>query len=448
MQYPEASETAGTEISVNERVGCMVKFGRQAGKSKYEKVLSPINIYLFFSLLGIILFFIAAFFKRQRIFDWVVMENNSYWAMLDYFRHIRYSQYFGDMYRTIGGDACFPPLAYMFYYFVCRITSIGFIENETKEIPYLPYQMIIYVMYLIVGTVWLIYVIEELKISKLQKKLLLFSILFSVPMFMGAIERGNMALYVIVMLLNVIIWKNSGIKWKQEAALVLIALASGLKVYPAIFGLLYIKERRWKEAGRLILYGVGIFLLPFVFYGKWEGVLAYWNILIGKMSGDFNGRVQFFKGLLGFLSISGHWAMILNLIFMCMLLLGILFTRDKIREMTYLAAFMALVPANAYRYTLIYFLLAVFQLIEIKSSKRTDDYVGAVMMGCLFSIPTIFGWITDFELNFGLYTYTYVERYIYTIAWSFLGYQIVREGMYWIKYFSRHDKIKEKRLLV
>lgn len=400
--------------------------------SGYENKITPITVYLFCSLFGIFLFFTVAIFKRQELFDWIMMENNSDFAMLDYFRHIGYSQYFNILYTESGVDCNFPPLAYLFYYFMCRITTKGFIDNSMREISYLPYQIILYIMYLIVGVIWLAYVIEELGMSKTKKRLLLFSIIFSVPMFAGAIERGNMALYVIVILLTVVLWKDSEIRWKQEAALILIAVAAGLKVYPAVFGLIYIKEKRWREAGRLILYGICLFFIPFIFYGGGKGVLAYWHILSGQMAREFVGRIQFFKGLMGFIAIRGTSATILNMIFMCILLSGILFSKDKIREMTYLASFMAFIPANAYRYTLVYFLLIVFALfLEDKKITSIDDYVTAAILGNLFSIPTLWGVVTGFELNYGLYTYTYVEQYIYILAWGFLGYEMVRGFLDW-----------------
>ena len=68
-------------------------------------------------------FLIVALFEQKAIFDWVAMENNSDWAGLDYFRHIVYAMDRQGLY-THGVDACFPPLADMFYYYIERI-SVG-----------------------------------------------------------------------------------------------------------------------------------------------------------------------------------------------------------------------------------------------------------------------------------------------------------------------------------
>lgn len=394
-----------------------------------KKYLTPQNVYLVVSLSGIILFFLVAIFKRVEIFDWVMMENNSNWATFDYFRHIHHSQYHQQMYFE-KTDAVFPPLAYMMYYYIYRISYGAFYTEDYKSMLTEPYQIIIFIMYTLVAILWLSYIIEELQISTVKKRMLLFSIVFSVPMFAGAIERGNMALYVIVIILNALIWKDSNVYWKRELALILIAIAAGLKVYPAVLGLIYIKEKRWKESIRLIIYGIIAFFVPFVFFGKFDGVLAYVKILTDLTNKEYGARIQFFKGLMSFTSLSDEAISILNMLFMVGLLIAIFCTKNKLREMVYLASFMTFVPSNAFRYTLIYFLPVVYLLFS-ENDKNTpphmDNYIYAIMLGALFSIPTLFGMLTGFRLNFGIFTYTYVERYIYTLAWGCLIYSVLME---------------------
>ncbi|MBQ9783212.1 MAG: DUF2029 domain-containing protein [Clostridia bacterium] len=50
----------------------------------------------------------------------------------------------------------------------------------------------------------------------------------------------------------------------------MIAVAAGIKLYPAIFGLLYVKEKRWSETLRLIAYGVLFFVVSFAFLADLE----------------------------------------------------------------------------------------------------------------------------------------------------------------------------------
>lgn len=396
-------------------------------EEKYSKCFTPLNIYLFISLSGIILFFIAAFFEQAKVFDWIMMENNSDWVTSDFFRHVHHSQYLSNIYN-MELDAYFPPLAYIFYYFIYRISFIGFLSDDYRDMLTEPYQIIIFIMYTLIAVVWLGYMFDELNISITKRRLLFFSVVFSTPVFAGALERGNMALYVIVIILNALIWKDSDQCWKREASLILIAIAAGLKVYPAVLGLLYIKEKKRKEAIRLIIYGILCFFTPFIFFGGLKGLLVYIKKLIELMSKGYYGRVQFFKGLMSFTSFSNEAILVLSLLFIMGLLIAIFFTKNKLHEMIYFSSFMAFVPGNAYRYTLIYFLTVVFTMFRDPGKENKPDisiYVFSIVLGALFSIPTIMGIITGFKLNFGIYTYTYVERYIYTLAWGLLVYTIV-----------------------
>ena len=178
----------------------------------------------------------------------------------------------------------------------------------------------------------------------------------------------------------------------------------------------------------MIIYGILCFFTPFIFFGGLKGLLVYIKKLIELMSKGYYGRVQFFKGLMSFTSFSNEAILVLSLLFIIGLLIAIFFTKNKLHEMIYFSSFMAFVPGNAYRYTLIYFLTVVFTMFRDPGKENKPDisiYVFSIVLGALFSIPTIMGIITGFKLNFGIYTYTYVERYIYTLAWGLLVYTVV-----------------------
>ena len=390
----------------------------------FIKKISPSTIYFVCSISGIVLFLMVALFEQKTIFDWVAMENNSDWAGLDYFRHIVYAMDRQGLY-THGVDACFPPLAYMFYYYIGRIS--GGAASDYHVLAQMPYQNTIFLIYSIVGILILVYAIEELNILQKQKRLLTFSLVFSIPIFWGALERGNMALYVVAFLLLAFVWKDSESKVKREAALFLIAVSAGLKIYPAFMGLLYVKEKRYKEALRLVCYGIVLFFTPFIFFGGIQGVRMFLGVIRNLSITTFLGRIQFFQGLLTFIGIQGMEAVFLNYIFLFVLVFLMFFTKSKIREITYMSAIMTFFPAGAYRYTLAYFILSVFALFRYQKNK-SDYYISSVFLGLLFSIPTIFGLCTNFQLSCGMdKTATSVEYYIYSIAWSYLIYCIIME---------------------
>ncbi len=107
-------------------------------------------------------------------------------------------------------------------------------------------------------------------------QLLILSLLFSDIYFWGILQRGNSAVIACMLLLAAMILRQKESKVSQELALICIAAASAVKIYPAVFGLLYLRERRFKEALRLTLYGLVLFFFPFIFFG---GVPAFIQLL-------------------------------------------------------------------------------------------------------------------------------------------------------------------------
>lgn len=406
---------------------------------KKVKVITPETLFFILSASGILLFLFAAYMRGVGIFNWIAMENNAAWGTFDYYRHVYYAFDLDKVYEY-GNSVSFPPLAYMFYHFLARITMLDMTQvADYKELLTQPYQVIVYVMYTVLGVLLLHSAISQLKINNWKKNLLTALIVCSTPMFMGALERGNMALYVVGILLLAVLWKDSDNKLLRELALILIAVAAGLKIYPAFFGILYLKEKRRKEAARLVIYGAIFFFVPFAFCGGLHGLQLFLDNILRMNGGHYTNHVQFFQGLLGFLNIFGTPAQIANYIFLFALLALALLSQNQIRTMTFLAAAMAFFPSEAYRYTLIYFLLPLIMLFRCNNERNTENYVTAAFLGLLFSIPTVFGYLTHFRLAYGAHTFTCVEAYIYAAAWLYLAAQVA------IELFSLTRNLLKKR---
>ncbi|MDO4169033.1 MAG: glycosyltransferase 87 family protein [Lachnospiraceae bacterium] len=426
-------------------------------KKKLNQIIriKPFSLYLILSLFSTVLFFLLMPFLGQHGFDWAVMENNSHFESADYFLCILFSLGKQNVY-LFGIDACYSPLSYALFYWISKTTSMDTLLkgvnllsipyeeliNMTSNLLISPYQLLAFIIYSIIGILLYVFAVDELNLTKRKKQLLVFSIIFSVPLLFGAVERGNLTMYVAAFVLIAFKLKDSPNPVKREIALILIAISAGLKFYPAFMGLLYLKEKRYKEAGRLIIYGILCVFVPFSFFGGLSGLTQLLNSLSAlAIQNNYMYRIQFFKGVLTIFGIYGNLSNLLNTIFICVLIIFMMMTKNKTRMMTYLAAALAFYPPNAYRYTLLYFLLPLFTWIEEESQDGSiSNYISAVLFSCIFSIPTVFGVLTHFKLNFNYYTVTYVEIFIYLAAWLFFGLQI----LYDIKDFSTmyHKKSK------
>lgn len=95
-----------------------------------------------------------------------------------------------------------------------------------------------------------------------------FGVVFMIVLsgaFMRAFERGNLIMLALVCVLFFIMNYKSKNKAVKELALIALAVSAALKGYPAVLGILLLYEKRWKEAVRLVSYGIIFVFIPFLF---------------------------------------------------------------------------------------------------------------------------------------------------------------------------------------
>lgn len=373
-----------------------------------------LRLFLILSSVGTISFFV---FLAPNLeidsFRWLVMEHNYRWQFSDFFRQIVYASDLENIYFNTG-DAPFPPLAYCFYHLLWKWNPIEVpIElSSWLELSRYQFNLLLFLVIKVIE-ILLLYIIIRKVLSEYKEmgaNIFAVLIILSAPFFEGAIERGNIALLTLILLLFALFYRDSDNAFQKEMALFLIAIAAGLKAYPAIFGLLYIKEKRWKEAGRLIIYGVIFCILPFVFTGGIAGFFQYIKTLT-RFSGTFPARWTsvrcFFTAACQYLGISetggvvGVWfekAVWIGLVVM-------LFAEKKEwKKILFLSGIMAVGVPNSYRYTSIYMLLPlIFLLRDIaKTESKTSkiNYIYIVLFAATYTIPV---WAINREVDFAIF---------------------------------------------
>ena len=246
-------------------------------------------LFLVISGFGIAYFFLfMAFDKDFDAFRWLIMEHNYNWEFTDFFQPIVYSI---DLEKTyFNSNIAYPPLIVCFFHILWMMNPIRLPIHlkSWNECANYQFNMLILLMIVIVQIIALFLSINKILHAYGEKKvsIFFFLIIFSAPFFAGAIERGNIALAVVPLLLFALYFKDSENERMKEVALILIAIATGIKIYPAIFGLLYLREKRWKEACRLLFYGLVVFFIPFIFTGGVDGIVQYMKILITSGRGN------------------------------------------------------------------------------------------------------------------------------------------------------------------
>lgn len=183
----------------------------------------------------------------------------------------------GDAYGESG--VIYPPLVVLFYKFCSMFFNID--SMKASEVRETSLGMIIFVCFTIVSYILFAKLIYKYKNGSFaNKSLFAFFTLFSFPMIY-LIERGNIIVLVLPLLLYFVNEYDSDVKYKRHLAYICLAISVAIKIYPVFFGLLLLKKKKnFKNILLCIFYGALFFFVPFIFVGGFSqlGVLIH-NIL-------------------------------------------------------------------------------------------------------------------------------------------------------------------------
>ncbi len=405
--------------------------------------LTPYRVFVAVLAAGALSFLIFAYVNESpKTFDWLIMQHTSDYSFADHFYHIFYGSDLTKTYNSYDVDPCFPPLSYLFYHYLYRIAPVTQMTS-LKEVQTFPYYMFIFVICLSFAVILFSYGIEFFMRSgapcgaKVRAKDLLLTVLllFSVPIGASAIERANPAFLVLILLIYAMAFKDSENKALRELALILIAVSANIKLYPAIFGLLYLKEKRWKEAVRLIAYGVLLFIIPFFFMEGFKSIKEFLVILY-LMQGRSIERLTTVRGVvtmlfMRFLGEEAKWTghhtgIIVENIYLILNMAGFFISKDKWKSMFLLISPMVVYVSSAYRYTSAYFAIALLFFLKenetgyeaLETKRKTANLIYALLFAGIFAIPV---WGYGLELENIIYGFIYLMLIIVLLD-TFIGF--------------------------
>ena len=376
----------------------------------------PLNLIKMYCLIaaaaiGMCLLYSVVSGRGTDVLDWLVLGTSNDWELADFFRHIGYAS---DLKQTyyVSNDACFPPLAYLFFHLIYKLNPLpaGIAADNWQAFAMYPYEILFYIhLVIITGILFYELIRRVLHTAQISSSLLMVA---SAPMFI-AIERGNPVFFVTVMLLWALYLKDERERWKKELALVLIAVAAGFKIYPAILGLLYIREKRYAEMRRLIVYGVLLFFVPFLFTGGIAGFQQFLEVLFhGHYTADFMKEWSSVRGLcvsvltkVGIPAASASMAgTVVENLFLIISVILCFITNDKWKAVLFLSAPMTFYMPTSWCYNMVYYLLPMILFLgefkkqstglNVSAESRNDLYfsrfyttIYLLLFAAIFSIP-------------------------------------------------------------
>ena len=226
----------------------------------------------------------SLFFYRNSVF---FQDRDD--VFMDWF-NINYMVYNNSPY--IGGDSSYPPLVLNIAKIFAAMADYDFGAGEARNSPEGIASILTFYAVSLIPTFALLWVACRRKQMKNgQIALLCLAFLGSVP-FLFEFDRGNYLLIALPFIFAFFLWYNSERRWAREAAYIGLSVAVGIKIYPAAFALILLKERRFAAFVRTACYSVLMLIVPFLFFeGGLDNISAflYWlTDFAGSKGGEVN----------------------------------------------------------------------------------------------------------------------------------------------------------------
>lgn len=354
----------------------------------------------------------------------------------------------GDAYGESG--VIYPPLVVLFYKFCSMFFNID--SMKASEVRETSLGMIIFVCFTVVSYILFAKLIYKYKNGSFaNKSLFAFFTLFSFPMIY-LIERGNIIVLVLPLLLYFVNEYDSDVKYKRHLAYICLAISVAIKIYPVFFGLLLLKKKKnFKNILLCIFYGAVFFFVPFIFVGGFSqlGVLIhnilYTSSMFGSKGFGFKVSISNTFSLFGHVfnhvrlfETAGTMFLIITVLAGLFLILFNKWNEDwKIYAV--ISLIIILVPGFSYIYSVAYMIIPLLFFLNKKEIKWID-YIYSLLFIAQFiflvaKTDELFPSFNSAELNCNIAT---VVESIALLAMLVLLYL---DGIITFFRLSRHTKI-------
>lgn len=243
-----------------------------------QKQKSPAQVFCVASLAGMAIVALCVLASHGELIQRYFFFDNRDTGM-DFFHSIEYVK--GQMPYALF-DTLYPPLANLFFYLLYLMMpreifakwATIVIKGTADDLRTYQSTLLLFIIFVIIA-VYAMYVMIDKFMEGFAEhpKAIIFCALLSYGVLYG-FERGNIILLCWVFMAFFLHYRNSESAWMRELSYLALAMAAGMKLYPAFLGLLLIKERKVLPAVRTILYGIGTIILPLYFFN--EGLSGLW----------------------------------------------------------------------------------------------------------------------------------------------------------------------------
>ncbi len=450
-------------------------------KSRIPDTKGMVKIFMVFFVCSLFVSTVLAAASGGESWKYMLFHSGPYTDMyMDFFNSIRDG---GSPNVYSARNNIYPPLCVLIFRIFSKLIDPSLVSTHFKQRTMLQADqlcMIIYILFALICIMSLVRLIESYANIKTDGKLqtqaaiISYAMIISYPV-MFCLERGNILILSVIFAMFFIFFKDSENKAVRELSYISLALSAGIKLYPAIFGLSLIIEKKYKEAARLMVYGIIAVVFPIVFFldefrtnpaSVSFGVFPLLKIGTSVVAGSETSSAlsKLIKNLLNFAinkksSLNFSSVSIQNFVFMTkgnatvakvvcgiteVIALFCAFTVKREWQKVFLLCYLMLnIPSASNSYALS-FLLIPFTIFLFNTEKyRQKDwiYLGGFML-LLTPLPTLWYYHPEIVRNFvnsiGIYYNTQLNQYLGTFVFQFIFTFIAIECFY--SFFRRKKK--------
>lgn len=288
----------------------------------------------------------------------------------------------------------YPPFAFLpFYLFalICKPSLTKYIAGEItlSQISQDPSFIISFLLFYFICMA--IVMLLAAKLSKFKGKKLAYLLvsIFCFAPFAYCLFRGNNIIFACVLIMLFFTMYNSEKRWQRELANLCLAGAIAVKIYPALLLVFFIKDRRFWDLLKTLLYAVALIFLPFLLIdGGFKNIKEIWANFTrfnGGQGRDMNWTNIGFDGLASKIAALLHVPALHSLLSkffrfgsIIVTILALIFAKNsKLKMQPILITLLTyeLFQGVSYAYTLTMLIIPVIiYLVEFENLSTLDKY--------------------------------------------------------------------------
>ena len=347
-------------------------------------------------MLSFLLLFLYSLFDNGKNLSRLISSGGDYF--FDYTYHILSANSLKNIYDSAW--SVFPPLSYIMYNILYKVINEARFFDLTAQNAVLfakdSHLNFVSILITVIQILLLCFSIQKLfsKYNDKYKYILPLFISISVPVMFLGIWNGNSVVICMIFIIVGIFLADSDDKLLSEISLISIAVASALKVYPALLGLFFVKRKEWNKIIRLILYGVLFMFIPFIFTSGENIVIQIGKFLtniinMSNLGGYHNyiSIISIFELL--FKKIGWHMgdivsSCIINAYLFLMIALFYI-SKNKYYDFFFLIVAFTHYSKNAWNYNLVYY-VPLFLLFIYQNDNKNKLNIFNIIITIIYSL--------------------------------------------------------------